>query len=196
MNIKDFRNLFVICSLVLSFFMIIPTLNLFFPLSVEESFSELSVLGSNHMAKDYPFNVVLNREERLFVAVSNHMSESVYYRVCVKFRNQTQSFPSANEPSSLATLYEFRVFLLDGEDWEAEVKFNFLEALHGGDDVQVKNLMINDVVFDLDSVSVWDSEYDGFYFQLFFELWSYDVPLHSFNYYERGFVGVWLNMTV
>ena len=77
------------------------------------------------------------------------------------------------------------------------MKFNFLEALHGGDDVQVKNLMINDVVFDLDSVSVWDFvNDDGFYFQLFFELWSYDVPLHSFDYYERGFVGVWLNMTV
>lgn len=196
MNIKDFRNLFVVCCLVSSFFVIIPTLNLFFPLSAEESFSELSVLGSNHMAKDYPFNVVLNRDERLFVTVSNHMGESAYYRVCVKFRNQTQSFPSDNEPSSLATLYEFRVFLLDGEDWEGEVKFTFLEALHSGDGIQVKNLMINDVVLELDSVSVWDSEYDGFYFQLFFELWSYDVALHSFDYYERGFVGVWLNMTV
>ena len=196
MSIKDFRNLFVVCSLVLSFFAISPTLNLFFPFYVEESFSELSVLGSNHMAKDYPFNVVLNREERLFVSVSNHMGESAYYRVCVKFRNQTQSFPSDNEPSSLAPLYEFRVFLLDGGDWEGEVKFNFLEALHSSDTVQVKKLMINNVVFELDSVSAWDSEYDGFYFQLFFELWSYDVKLHSFNYYERGFVGVWLNMTV
>jgi len=196
LNIKDFRNLFVVCSLVLSFFAISPTLNLFFPFYIEESFSELSVLGSNHMAKDYPFNVVLNREERLFVSVSNHMGESAYYRVCVKFRNQTRSFPSDKEPSSLAPLYEFRVFLLDGGDWEREVKFNFLEALHSGDTVQVKKLMINNVIFELDSVSAWDSEYDGFYFQLFFELWSYDAKLHSFNYYERGFVGVWLNMTV
>jgi len=196
LSIKDFRNLFVVCSLVLSFFAISPTLNLFFPFYIEESFSELSVLGSNHMAKDYPFNVVLNREERLFVSVSNHMGESAYYRVCVKFRNQTRSFPSDKEPSSLAPLYEFRVFLLDGGDWEREVKFNFLEALHSGDTVQVKKLMINNVIFELDSVSAWDSEYDGFYFQLFFELWSYDAKLHSFNYYERGFVGVWLNMTV
>lgn len=196
MNLKDFRILFVVCGLVLSFFVIIPTLNLFFPLYAEESFSELSVLGSNHMAKDYPFNVGLNHEERLFVTVSNHMGESAYYRVCVKFRNQTQSFPSGNEPSSLPTLYEFRVFLVDGEDWEGEVKINFLEALRSGDVVQVKKLMVNDVVCDLDSVSVWDSEYDGYYFQLFFELWSYDVPSHGFVYYERGFVGVWLNMTV
>jgi len=196
LNIKDFRNLFVVCSLVLSFFLIIPTLNLFFPLSAEESFSELSVLGSNHMAKDYPFNVVLNREEHLFVTVSNRMGESAYYRVCVKFRNQTQSFPSDNKPSSLATLYEFRVFLLEGEDWEGEVNFSFLDALLSGNSVQVKSLMINDVSLALNSVSTWDSEYNGFYFQLFFELWSYDVPLHSFDYNERGFVGVWLNMTV
>jgi hypothetical protein len=196
LNVKDFRNLFVVCSLVLVFFVISPTLNLFFPFYIEDSFSELSLLGPNHMAKDYPFNVVLNNKERLFVKVDNHMGESAYYRVCVKFRNQTQSSPSEDEPSLLAPLYEFRVFLLDGGSWEDEVKFNFLETLNSEDTVQVKKLMINNVIFDLDSLSSWDSEYQGFYYQLFFELWYYDFSLHRFNYYDQGFVGVWLNMTI
>jgi len=196
LNIKDFRILFVVCSLVLSFFAISPTFSLLFPFYIDESYSEISVLGSYHMAKDYPFNVVLNREERLFLRVSNHMGESAYYRVYVKFRNQTQSFPIDNEPSSLVPLYEFRVFLLDGESWDSEIQLNIIEALQNGDIFQVKKLKINNVILELDSISSWDSKYDGNYFQLFFELWSYNIFIQSFNYYERGYVGIWLNMTI
>jgi uncharacterized membrane protein len=148
------------------------------------------------MAKDYPFNITLNRQENLFLRVSNHMSESGYYRVYVKFRNQTQSFPTDNEPSSLIPLYEFRVFLLDGESWESEILFSILEASKNSDSFQVKKLRINNVILELDSISMWDSKNNGNYFQLFFELWSYNISFHSFNYYERGYVGIWLNMTI
>ena len=196
MDLKDYRNLFTACCLVLSFFAVTPTLNMFVPFYVEEPFSELSILGPAHMAKDYPFNVQVNSEERLFVTVSNHMGESAYYTVYVKFRNQTQSFPKNNEPSSLAPLYEFRVFLLDGEKWEGLVRFKFLEALRSADTVRIRKMMINNVVFEVDSVSTWDSEYSGFFFQLFFELWLHDMASRSFSYYERGFVGVWLNITI
>ena len=196
MDLKDYRNLFVVCSLVLSFFVITPTLSMFVPFYVEEPFSELSILGPAHRAKDYPFNVHVNSEEKLFVTVSNHGAESALYIVYVKFRNQTQSFPDNNEPSSLAPLNEFRIFLLDDEKWEGLVRFKFLEALRDADTVRVRKMMINNVIFEMDSVSTWDSEYSGFYFQLFFELWEYDVTPRIFKYYERGFVGVWLNMTV
>ncbi|MCZ2808995.1 MAG: DUF1616 domain-containing protein [Candidatus Bathyarchaeota archaeon] len=196
MNLKDYRILFAVCCLGLSFFAVAPTLNMFVPFYVEEPFSELSILGPAHMAKDYPFNVQVNSEERLFVTVGNHMGESVYYAVYLKFRNQTQSIPNNNEPSSLAPLDEFRVFLLDGEKWEGVVRIKFLEALRDADTVRVKKIMINNVVFEVDSVSTWDSEYNGFFFQLFFELWLYDMASRNFEYYERGFVGVWLNMTI
>ena len=196
MNVKDFRNLFFVCSVVLVFFAISPTLNLLLNFYVEESFSELSLLGPNHVADDYPFNLLLNHEERLFVKVGNHMGESSYYRVFVKFRNQTQSQPSKDDPSLLAPLYEYRVFLLDSDVWEGEIKFTFLEVTHGSEYVQINKMMINNVILELDSISMWDSEYQGYYFQLFFELWYYDVGLDRFNYYDQGFVGVWLNMTI
>lgn len=194
MNLKDYRNLFVACSVALSFFVVTPTLNMFVPFVVEESFSELSILGPTHMAKDYPFNVEVNTEETLFVAVSNHMGESAYYMVYVKFRNQTESSPDNNVPSSLAPLYDFGFFLLDDEKWEGSVRFKFLEALRPGDAVLVKKMVINNVVFEMDSSSTWDSKHNGFYFQLFFELWLYDTGSQSFTYHDR-FVGVWLNMT-
>lgn len=195
MDLKDYRNLFAVCSLVLSFFAITPALNLFVSFSVEEPFSELSILGPTHMAKDYPFDVRVNSEESLFVTVSNHMGESIYYMVYVKFRNQTQSFPSDAMPSSLAPLYELRVFLLDGEQWEGIIRVKFLEVMRDGDVVRVRKMLVNNVIFEVDSSSTWDSNYSGFYFQLFFELWTYGASSRSFKYHDR-FVGVWLNMTL
>jgi len=207
MDLKDYRNLFTVCSLVLSFFAITPALNLFVSFSVEERFSELSILDPAHTAKvPNPFNVRVNSEESLFVTVGNHMGGSAYYMVYVKFRNQTQSFPNSTMPSSLAPLYEFRVFLLDGEKWgwvdfEGLVRFKFLEVLRHADTVRVRRMMINNVIFEMNSSAKWvvlnmgDFEYSGFFFQLFFELWLFDVSSRSFKYHDR-FVGVWLNMTL
>jgi hypothetical protein len=50
------------------------------------------------------------------------------------------------------------------------------------------------VVFDVDAISVWDVEFGGFYFQLFFELWRFDLASYGFRFHNR-FVGLWLNMT-
>ena len=195
MNLKDYRTLFAVCSLVLSVFAITPTLNMFVPFYVKEPFSELSILGPAHTARDYPFNVHMNSEERLFVTVSNHMGESAYYMVYVKLRNQTQSFPNSSTPSPLGSLYEFRIFLLDGEEWEGLVRFKLPGVLSSADTVWVNGIVINNVVFEADYVSKWDSEYEGFYFQLFFELWLYDLTSRSFRYHDRS-VGVWLNVTI
>lgn len=195
MNLKDYRNLFVVCSLGLSFLAFTPVLHGFVPLFVGESFSELSILGSGHMAKDYPFNVRTNVEENLYVTVSNHMGESTYYRINVKLRNQSQSSANDTMPSMLDPLYEFGVFLLDGEKYEESIRFEFLEVLSEVNLVRVRKLMVNDVILIVDSSSKWDSENNGFYFQLFFELWLYDTTLRSIKYDERS-VGIWLNMTV
>lgn len=203
MNLKDYRILFVICALLLAFLAITPTLSMFVPFNVKEPFSELSILSPAHTAKiKNPFNVRVNSEESLFVNVSNHMGESAYYMVYVKFRNQTQSSPNNTMPSSLAPLYEFRVYLLDGEKWEGLIRFKFLEVLRHDDTIRVKKMMINNVIFEMDSYARWvvldmgDFDYSGFFFQLFLELWLYDLTSQSFKYYERGFVGVWLNMTI
>ena len=58
------------------------------------------------------------------------------------------------------------------------------------------NANVRDLVLELNSASTWDSENEGYYFQLFFELWYYDVKLHDFRYYDQGFVGIWLKFNV
>jgi len=128
--------------------------------------------------------------------VGNHLGGSSYYLVYVKFRNQTQPLPNvtASEASPLPPLYEFRFFVDDGETWESPLAFAFQDVLLQDDSAFVGRLSINDVVFSVNASTTWDSEYNGFYFQLFFELWLYDTALQSFEFHNR-FVGIWLNMT-
>jgi len=148
------------------------------------------------MAEDYPFNVQTGEDYSLFLGVGNHLGHSAYYMVCAKFRNQTQPLPNASssEPSSLSSIYEFQFFLADGDLWETRVTFEILGASVQGDSVVVESVSVNDRGFEVSCSSAWDSEYSGFYFQLFFELWLYDSTRSSFQFHDR-FVGIWLNMT-
>src|SRR3972149_9690848 len=96
MNLEDYRTVFAASSLALMLFVAVPTLGFIVPFpSGAERFSELWVLGPNHMAKDYPFNVRVNESYSVFVGGGNHLGVSSYYLVYVKFRNQTQPLPNA-----------------------------------------------------------------------------------------------------
>jgi hypothetical protein len=54
--------------------------------------------------------------------------------------------------------------------------------------------MINDVTFNVDKLASWDVNGTGYYYQLFMELWIYNVEPAAFEFHNR-FVGLWLNMT-
>lgn len=159
-------------------------------------FSELWLLGPNHVADGYPFEISANEEYCVFVGVGNHMGACQYYMVYVKFRNQTQQLPdlSASQPSPLPPLCEFRFFVADGQSWELLLKFRILDVSVHGDSMYVDDVSINGVTFSVNSASMWDSNNRGFYYQLFFELWLYDVTSQIFRYHNR-FVGIWLNTT-
>jgi len=94
----------------------------------------------------------------------------------------------------LPPLYEFDMFVRDDEVWEKPLNFTVLEALTANDTMLLKSLRINGFVFQVDGFSLWDDERLGFYYQLFFELWLYNITSSSFQYHNR-FVGIWLNMT-
>jgi len=198
MNLEDYRALFATVSLVLILVVAFPALSAVVSFSNGgERFSELWLLGPNHMAEGYPFNVGVGEEYSVFVGVGNHMGCSEYYVVYVKFRNQTQPLPDINnsKPSPLPPLYEFQFFVADGETWESLLMFEILGASVQDNSIFVGNISINDVPFSVNGFSMWDSENNGFYYQLFFELWIYDDVSSSLRYHNR-FVGLWLNMTV
>lgn len=197
MHVEEYRTLFIVGSLILMLVAVAPTLSLFIRIpSGSERFSELWLLGPAHSAENYPFNVSVNEEYRLFVGVGNHLGSSSYYMVYVKFRNQTQQLPNSttSEPSSLPPLYEFRFVLSDGEVWEAPLTFTIENVLLQQNFSLVQNISINDIVFPVNYTSTWDSDRDGFYYQMFFELWLYNMTSNSFQYHNR-FVDLWLNIT-
>jgi len=197
-HIEEYRTLFVVGSLVLMLVAVAPTLSLFIRIpSGSERFSELWLLGPEHTAENYPFNVSVNEQYRLFVGVGNHLGSSSYYMVYVKFRNQTQQLPNSttSEPSSLPPLYEFRFALSDGEVWKAPLTFTIENVLLQQNFSLVQNVSINGIAFPVNCTSTWDSDKNGFYYQMFFELWLYNMTSSSFQYHNR-FVGLWLNMTV
>jgi len=89
-DIVEYRGLFVVGSLVLILIMAAPTLGLFIRIpDGSERFSEVWLLGPEGQAENYPFNVSVNESYYVYVGVGNHLGRSAYYRIYVKFRNQT-----------------------------------------------------------------------------------------------------------
>lgn len=77
MSLEEYRTLFLAGSLVVVLVAAAPTLGLVVPFPRSgEGFSEFWLLGPNHMAEDYPFEIAVNEEYRVFVGVGNHMGDS------------------------------------------------------------------------------------------------------------------------
>ena len=197
MNLEEYRTLFIVVTLVLALVAVSPALGMIVPFGGgSESFSELWLLGPNHLAEGYPFNVGGFEEYSVLVGVGNHMGDSEYYMVYVKIGTDSEVLPDIDGgvPSSLSPLYEYRFFVGDGEVGESAVSFGFEDVVVEGDILSVGDVVINGVSFSVDVSAVWDSERGGYFFVLFFELWRYDVEYDRFRFDDR-FVGLWLNMT-
>lgn len=196
MKLDEFRILFLVTGLVLTLIAASPALSLIsFPRS-GECFSEFWLLGPEHKAENFPFNVSINEEYNLYVGVGNQLDELAYYAVNVKFGNQTQQLPNSTtaEPSPLLPLYEFRFVLSDGKVWEAPLAFAIEYILLQQNVSLVQSVSVNGMVFPVNYTSTWDSDRNGFYFQMFFELWLYNMTSSNFQYHN-SFVRLVLNMT-
>jgi hypothetical protein len=197
MDLEEYRIAFAVGSIILILVAAVPTLSLVlsFP-EGKAQFSEFWVLGTDHMMHDYPFDVKIDQPSRVFVGVRNHMGSTLHYMVYVKFRNQTQLLPDPFNlmPSSLPSLYEYHVFLQDSETWENQLTFSILGASRIGNSTLVSEVSINDVVFSVNSSAMRDTERNGYYYQMFLELWFYNTTSMRPQFHNR-FVGFWLNMT-
>ena len=197
MSVDDVKFLYGLACFALGLIVVSPTVAMFVSLPGGEPFSELWLLGEGHMAEDYPFDVRENETYRVYLGVGNHMGLSEYYRVYVKFRNQSEPLPDVlnGTPSALPPLFEYRLFVRENETWETMVTFSFSGVSVEGNVSHVSGVTVDGSVVFVDKIAAWDSEGNGYYYQLFFELWLYDVASSGFRFHDR-FVGLWLNMTV
>lgn len=194
MSLNDLKIAYFSGCLLLGLVILSPTLAMFVQLPSGEAFSEFWILGAGHMAEDYPFNVENNTIYKIYLGIGNRMGQAEYYRVQVKLRNQTESFPNTTlaQPSELAPIVMFEAFVARDMVWEREVFLSFKMSFEVNVS-KISEITINSRSFQANSSALWDAESNGFYFQLFFELWIFD-GISSFNYHNR-FVGLWMNAT-
>lgn len=194
MNIEEYRGWFIAGSLALMLLVASPALATFIHISNNsEGFSELWVFGPNHTVEDYPLVVKANEQNNIFIGVRNHLGYSAYYDVRLKFRNQTQSYPDNEQPSSLASVCEFYLFLANGNENEISIMFSISNVSLVGETTSVGRLVVNNQSYSSNSIAKWDSKYQGFFYEVLFELWLYDIEVNDFKYNDR-YVGIWLNV--
>lgn len=196
MNFADVKLIYVFVCVVLGMIILSPTLLSVVSFPEGEQFSELYILDSNRKLENMPFNISANAPYTIHLGVGNEMGALESYLVYVKLRNQTDSLPdcATGSPSSLAPIYEYRLFLGDDEVWEREITFSFENVVIEGKINRISGFSINGDLVDVEKVTVWDSEKDGFLYQLVFELWIYNETTSVFEFHNR-YVGLKLNMT-
>ena len=196
MNLGDAKLVYAFSCVVLSLIILSPTLAMFIPFPSGEQFSELWILGPERMLEGYPFNVSEAESYKVYLGVGNQMGDLGYYRVIVKFRNESEPLPNstAGVPSSLEPVFEYDVFLRNNETWERELSFSFGDVSFEGDVCRVSKVLIGDYAVDVSKTAVWNETSSMFSYQLFFELWLYNATVSGFQFHNR-WVGLWLNMS-
>ena len=197
MSFANLKLVYLLLCVGLGLLILSPTLVSVVALPSGERFSEIWMLGPNHVAEDYPFNVRENEPYLVYLDVGNHLGISAYYVLNVKFRNQNEPLPNATTglASPLASLYEYRLFVADNASGEVPLTFQFSRVSFSGGNVFVGDLIVNGVSFPVGETVSWDADKSGYYFQLFVELWIYNSASDGFSYSNR-FVSRWVNMTV
>jgi hypothetical protein len=193
-SLDEYKRAFFAVGLIGVIICFVPTAMMVVDSPAREQFSELYVLGPNHMAEGYPFNVSAGGNYLMYLDVGNHMGGSMYYNVDVKFRNASEPLANSTVPSSLPALYAYRVFLGDGQTWEQALTFSFSDVVFQGNSCSVGKIQVNNVESGLHETAAWNNESSGFFYQLFIELWAYNQTSDGLLYDGR-FVSLWLNMT-
>ena len=196
MNLEGYKLIFVAVGLIGVLLIATPALaNVISPPSGEQ-FSELYLLGPNHMAENYPSGISVDQTYSVFVDVGNYLGSSAYYVLYLKLGNKTDQMPNATlgTPSSLKPIYEYRFSIQNNKNWESQLNFSVSSASILGNNSQINTLKINSNVFNVDKPAVRDSNSTTFRYNLLFELWIYNDKSNTIEYNSR-FVDLLLNLT-
>ena len=196
MKLSDYRLIFVAVGLIGILLISSPALADAIRAPGREQFSELYLLGPERMGENYPYNVAVGQNYSVYVGVGNYLSHLARYVLYVKFGNQSDQMPNATlgTPSSLPPLYEYQFSIPEGMNWERPLNFSISNAAITENNSQINTLQINSVASNVDKPAMWNSNSTTFTYQLFFELWIYNMQTESIEFNNR-FVNLQLNFT-
>jgi uncharacterized membrane protein len=91
MSNNDYKVLVLVITVVLALIVASPAMQsfLFFPQT--EFFTELWLLGPEHIAQGFSYNITRDESYSVILEISNHLGICSYYSLQVRFRNLTQS---------------------------------------------------------------------------------------------------------
>ncbi|MEJ2241415.1 MAG: DUF1616 domain-containing protein [Candidatus Bathyarchaeota archaeon] len=187
MDIKSYRALFLVVILGFALLALSPLIGEMLPKKDSELFSEIWILGPDHNASGYPSVIKDGETNSVFIGGRNNLGKTGYYMVYVKLLNSTFLIRDENISinDSLGPLYEFKFFVGDGDVWEFPVTFKFEDLTITRNILSVGNIYVNGINFPNKAYAVFNSEKDGFFFDLSFELWRYNVQDNRFEYDGR-----------
>ncbi len=196
MKLSDYKLVFTAVGLIGILLIASPTVVDIFQHSGGEQFSELYLLGPDQMAENIPFNVNVGKNYSVYVGVGNHFDSLSYYTCYVKLRNQTELLPNetAGTPSSLPPLYEYRMVVPNGANYTVPFTFSLSKVAFSNNQCLLESITINNLALDVDKIAQFDQENNGYYFQLFVELWAFNSSAQMLQYQNR-YVYFWLNAT-
>lgn len=196
MKLVDYKLAFVAVGLIGLLLIASPALINVIRLPGSEQFSELYLLGPDQTATNLPFNITVGQNYSVYLGVGNHLGASAYYVCYVKLRNETEPLPdeTTQTPSSLSPLYEYREFVQNGLNWTAPLTFSISNLSISNNQSLLESININNVKFDVCKTAQLDQKNDGYYYQLFVELWVFN-PASGTIQYQNRYVYFWLNAT-
>ena len=195
MGLQKYKGLILVIAAVSTLFIASPLLQnvTYFPQTV--FFSELSLFGPYNNAT-YPSNITVGTDYRFYLTVDNHLGSSASYVIKPKFGNQTSFTPdSFNHTSSvLPSLGDIPLSLPDNKSQQLPIDVSFQYKIDANNPRQLdmQSITLNGATIADSTKISWNTEKDGFYGNLFFELWLYNET-NGLQYNQR-YVSLWVKM--
>jgi uncharacterized membrane protein len=195
-QLDSYRKIFTSVGLIGIMLFASPTIVALIVPPSGQQFSELYILGPSQTLDNIPTNVVSGVRYLVYLGVGNELGHSQYYKLYVKVGSQNDSIPNLEfrQPSNLPPLYEYNLFLQDGEKWQEPLTFEVQHITLINGISSIDKMIFNGIEYSIDKSSSWNTNKTGFYYSLIFELWIYNSALGVLQYHDR-FVSLELNMT-
>jgi hypothetical protein len=186
-----FRISLVVCTVAVALFVASPGIQQMLVFPQSSFFSELALLGPQHTASAYPSDIAVNQTYNVYLDVTNHLGHQAYYMVQVKLLNQTQFEASASVPSFDNVTF----FAADKQTWDVPITFSFDYIPNENlTQVNMHQITFNSNPYDAQgNTFAWDTQRNGSFGYLVFELWLYNGATGSFENNGRS-VDLVLNM--
>ncbi len=196
MALHQYKTVILIITAVVALMLASPAVEQFAVLPQITPFTEFAMFGPYNNAT-YPSNATTNQDCRFYLEVANHLGSTAYYVIEVKFRNATQSAPdSFNKTSStLPALSELTAVVADNGSvrFPLDISLQYELDEKNSSLLHMQSVTVNGAALGTDTTIAWNIQENGFYGNLFFELYVYNDTTGVFQYHER-YVSLWLNL--